>query len=513
MTGWTSRIIILSLLGIVIGVPLVLSAKHDAAANEGRDANAARLIIFSPHNEQIRYELTRAYNLWRAAKELPAVEIDWRTSGGSSDLRKQILDQFNGKAMVGREDDGIGADLFFGGGEYEHNKLVGGVTVDRDGGMVRIPVSVPIILPDGFRDEAFPSQTIGGELLYHSDFYWFGAALSSFGIVYNQDLVRMRSAPEPRTWTDLEHPAFDGWIALADPGHSGSAGATYNVIVRRNGWDEGWRSIRRIFANSRYFTAGATKVPVDVSAGEAAAGMAIDFYGRFQAGAIGGDRIGYSDPPGMTAITSDPISILRGAPRPELALEFVVFVLSREGQQLWQKRVGTPGGPERFELRRLPVRRDLYTPSHMADWVDQVHPFDEARAMAPGVPDYYFAIAPIAHAMAIDIHDDLSAAWRTLRAHEGQPVYAEMEQLFYAMPDALTITWPDDELRANWQTIAEDPTHTRFDELKDLLKTHIGSVYGRWSGDQKEKDRINWTRFFQGNYRKIVKLGKETPAS
>ena len=31
-------------------------------------------------------------------------------------------------------------------------------------------------------------------------------------------------------------------------------------------------------------------------------------------------------------------------------------------------------------LRRLPIRRDLYHDQEMSNWVDQVHPFDIARA-------------------------------------------------------------------------------------------------------------------------------------
>src|SRR5690606_24705363 len=123
--------------------------------------------------------------------------------------------------------------------------------------------------------------------------------------------------------------------------HSGSIAAAYNAIVMRLGWEEGWQTLRRIYANARYFTASATKVPVDVGSGEAAAGMCIDFYGRFQAGAVsaagGGSRVGYVDPPFMTAINADPISIMRGTANRELANEFVVWLLSVQGQRLWQR--------------------------------------------------------------------------------------------------------------------------------------------------------------------------------
>ena len=48
------------------------------------------------------------------------------------------------------------------------------------------------------------------------------------------------------------------------------------------GWIDGVRLMQRIGANARYFTDTSTKIPVDVSMGNAAAGLAIDFYGRYQ---------------------------------------------------------------------------------------------------------------------------------------------------------------------------------------------------------------------------------------
>ena len=39
---------------------------------------------------------------------------------------------------------------------------------------------------------------------------------------------------------------------------------------------------------------------------------------------------------------------------------FIEFVLSIDGQKLWNFKTSSPGGPERFALRRMPVRRDFY---------------------------------------------------------------------------------------------------------------------------------------------------------
>ena len=75
----------------------------------------------------------------------------------------------------------------------------------------------------------------------------------------------------------------------------------------------------------------------------------------------GTDRIGYVSPDGGSAYSVDPIALLRGAPHRPVAVAFVEYVLSLEGQKLWNFRTGTPGGPEHFALRRLPVRKDFYS--------------------------------------------------------------------------------------------------------------------------------------------------------
>ena len=505
----TPKIIIVALMLLIVGVPFAL--RPAAAPTEVvHPGQASQLVLFSPHNEQIRFEISRAFNQWRVERGEPPVEFDWRSSGGTSDLRKAILAQFEAAARGGTEDAGIGADLMFGGGEFEHDKLVQGVTVVRDGQTMSIPVSVPVELPPGLLEAAFPEPHIGGERLYHPKRHWIGVVLSSFGIVYNRDVLAMKGLDEPETWADLGDPRYLGWIALADPAHSGAIAVTYDTILRRLGWNDGWALLRRSFANARYFTASASKVPVDVSAGEAAAGMCIDFYGRFQAGAVNsfssrvsaapdrpaaasGPRVGYVDPAGLTATTADPISMLRGAPNRETATQFIAWLLSPDAQRLWQRSLDAerPGNPRRFELRRQPIRRDLYTPDEKAHWTDpDIDPFAQARPLAPHMQSFYNLVAPVSHAMAIDVHEDLTAAWRAIQAAGvDHPHRDEMLTLFDAMPPELTF---------------EPPETMDAVEAVEAFKAKLADRYR--GSDRLLDDRIAWSIFFRNNYRRIVEL-------
>ena len=508
------KLIIVGLLLLVVGLPFVLRAAGLATQSTTADLpdDAPRLVIYSPHNEQIRDELTLGFNRHRVALGQPPVRIEWRTSGGTSDLRRGILSQYEAVAARGSIDDGIGADLFFGGGEYDHTKLASGIKV----GDTAQPVAAVPQLPGGLLDEVFAARDIGGEALVHPEELWIGTALSSFGLVYNRDLLDMLGIDEPTTWQDLADPRFADWIAMADPGHSGSIGAALETVLRRQGWNQGWSTLRRIFANSRYFSASASKVPLDVARGDAAAGMAIDFYGRFQAGATKREgalsKVGYADPQvggvSQTATTADPVTLLRGAPQRELAEAFIAWTLSKESQLLWQKRQGIEGGPIRYELRRQPIRADLYTPEDKALWTDpELDPFVQASPFPDAMPGFFSSVAPVSHAIAIDIHDDLKAAWKTIRNTPGSdPRKAEMLALFEAMPEDLMLVWPDKALATDWPTIIADPQHPRYSEaaagLADFAK-RLGSA----DRDEALQNRLRWTAFFREHYRKIVALG------
>lgn len=392
-------------------------------------------------------------------------------------------------------------DVFFGGGAYDHGKAAGeGLSVVpwAEG---QAPVGT-LVSVEG--QELIPAQ-LGGEL-WRTDRF-FGCALSTFGICYNPDRLRdLGIAAAPQCWADLADPAYRGQIGVADPTKSGSIAKAFEMMVHEQcwiavraagfsaedverfeglirkaglapgvmpddvpatyqaaiekGWLEGVRLVQRIGANARYFTDSAGKVPIDVSMGDAAAGVAIDFYGRYQAemsrAPDGSERMAYVTPRGGSSVSSDPISILRGAPNRELAMRFLEFVLSEEGQRLWNYRPGTPGGPEKFALRRLPIRRDFYpataggttvhTP-HLSDDLGSpdINPFElgEAFVYQPRWTGGHFNVMrDLIRAMCLDAGEELREAWSTVIAAGGPAEQPEVMALLGRMPDQpVPLTW------------------------------------------------------------------------
>ena len=370
------------------------------------------------------------------------------------------------------------------------------------------------------------------------------------------------TARQPRAWRDLADPRLVGQVAVTDPTKSGSIAKAFEMILHstmrdhvlaagfapeqieaneraiaegreppfanaectmqnaqcddqppnhpttqtpdyqtavEDGWLAGIRLLQRIGANARYFTDAAGKPPQDVSAGDAAAGVCIDFYGRVQAEttrtADGVERLLYVTPRGGSSISGDPISLLRGADHRELGVRFIEFVLSEDGQRLWNGRPGTPGGPERRALRRLPIRRDFYP--------DATNPAIDARAKAragttsddlldPAVDAYELAgaftyeprwtaahfsfLRSFVRAMCMDSGEELRAAWRAILAHGGPEACPEAMRLLERMPDE------------PYAVNAANVTAARRDKamLKGLSPTDL---------------QTEWTKFFRRSYR------------
>jgi len=409
---------------------------------------------------------------------------------------------------------------------------------------------VPMSTPAGLStDELAPlgDGVIGADRLYDPDQYWIGTALSAFGIVYSRDLFKELGVPEPTSFRDLADPRLAGMVALADPRQSGSLTTAIDMILSShvwrvatiNGWSnlladravieralaaghaddvdaawaESWRIMRRITANARYYAASSTKPPIDVSQGEAAAGLAIDFYGKSQAQAVlrPGDapasgRVGYIDPLGETNYDADPISLLRGAPNPELARRFIRFCLTREAQALWQfpatqRLPGVGGvsgsggdglGPRQHELRRLPIRTDMYGPADFKRFIDQVKPFERAPKAKPvGWRDAILVMLP---AFSVDVIDDQRAAWKAIRSAQADVAFPRetLHEMFVAF-DA----FPETTLK-DGRTLRFTPQD--FPALARAWKDAKGQ------GRLKSDFTLPYAAFFRDQYREIVRL-------
>lgn len=346
---------------------------------------------------------------------------------------------------------GVNIDVFFGGGTYDfESQAKAGFLVSSDTSRTHGLDAIFARHPEWFTPEVLP-QNVSGEAFYDKDHRWVGACISSMGIVYNRDVLkRLGIEKEPSQWADLADPRYRGQIALADPNKSGTVTKAFDQLVQqqmqiaideirqkpgafqkeediidagvRLGWTRGLQLIQRISANARYFTDNATKIPLEVSQGDAAAGMCIDFYGYSFEEMVrkpdGTARVAFITPVGGTGISVDPIGMLRGAPEPEVATAFMEFVMSEEGQRLWNYAPETPGGPQRDALWRLPARKDFYTEANRRYMTDpEARPYEDAEAFTyhpERTGPLFNVLRFLVKTMCVENHDEMRDSWQRI---------------------------------------------------------------------------------------------------
>jgi iron(III) transport system substrate-binding protein len=473
------RLLILAALAGIVALPFALRPK--TAADAKTDDT---LVLITPHNEALRTEFGRGFQKWYQARTGRTVAVDWRVIGGTSEITRYLEGEYvaayqnrwtgelkrawsteiqagfqanppadapaavkEARADFLASNVSSGIDLFFGGGVYDFDRQARAGRI-VDSGILQQH-------PEWFTEAVIP-QAVGGQTFWDKEGRWIGSVLSSYGIIFNRDSWRrLGIEQEPRQWSDLKDPRLIGEIALCDPTKSGSIAAAFENLIQqqihlrvaalqasapalaardpkaleaqavREGWIEGLRLLQLIGANARYFTDTSQKPPIDVAAGNCAAGMCIDFYGRQQAEAVsrrdGPERLGYVSPPGGTSYSVDPIALMRGAPHAAVAKAFIEYVLSPEGQAVWNLRPGTPGGPERFALRRLPVRKDFYARADLAPLRSdpQEDPFAGGGQLvyrSEWTAGVFNEMSFIIRVMGHDTHTELTRAWRAIIA-------------------------------------------------------------------------------------------------
>jgi ABC-type Fe3+ transport system substrate-binding protein len=488
---------------LVLVAPIALRPKADRDLS----AAERTLVIITPHNEAIRYEFARGFERWYLAKTGQRVRVDYRTPGGTSEIGRYVTSEYVaafenhwthtlGKPWSSAVERAFASaklkldntpaddtpeeaarraflasevscklDVFFGGGAYDFQQQANaGYLVDT--GFAREH-------PELFGPNGAIPQTLSGEPFWDKEGRWIGSVVSAFGIVCNTDaLHRLGIAQPPARWDELADPRYAGQVALANPSQSSSVTKSFEMLIQQQmqeevegrrskveggvlsadaekeavaaGWDRAMRLLQRIGANARYFTDTSTKISLDVGAGDCAAGMTIDFYGRFQSQIVarpdGSSVVQYVNAVGGTSVGVDPIGIFRGAPHADIAKEFITFVMSPEGQRLWNWKVGSPGGPGRYALRRLPVLPALYADEFKPLRSDpDVAPYELAKSFQyhpAWTGPLFSSVGFIFRVMCVDTHHELAAAWRALIEAgfppEATAEFSRVDQVDYA---------------------------------------------------------------------------------
>ncbi len=246
--------------------------------------------------------------------------------------------------------------------------------------------------------------------------YWVAAAISSFGFTVNTDVAAQLGYDwtKLKTWKDL---ASDDLgllmlqvgvpvVGIADPTMSTSNTRMYEIILQAYGWDEGWKLLTLLAANSKVYS-GSSAVRDAVMNGEIMVGITIDFYG-YTAHKQNPACV-YVAPQGQTIINGDPIAITVSTKHPKAAEAFLAWVLT-DGQEIWLLPFVNrlPANPKVFQTPLGKERRDLYQ-AYLKILHSKSMKFNDTLALM-----YEDAMRMYFKATLVDLHDLLQRAWSSL---------------------------------------------------------------------------------------------------
>lgn len=319
---------------------LILLAVTAAFFEEPIIAQQSTLTIISPHRKSVQQEFIPLFIAHYKEKFGKDIKVDWLDQGGASDDLKFILSRFDKTPQT------IGVDIFWGGGEQPH--------YDLDSKNLLLPFK----LPTGLMEQV--PESVGHVNLFSPKQTWYASALSSFGIFYNKKASHLLKIPHPTDWQDLAQPVFYNNVSMADPRRSSGSITMIQIILKAYGWEEGWKLLTRMAANTKRFVHSSTDPIKSVVTGETTTGLTVDYFAQAKIMDLGLTNLGYVMPASHTILNSDPISILKGAPHLEAAKEFVAFILSSKAQKLLILPKGSKEGPKFSVLGRMAVNKLAY---------------------------------------------------------------------------------------------------------------------------------------------------------
>ena len=278
-----------------------------------------KLFVYTSMKESMIGDLKTAF-----VKKHPDVKIDFQSAGAGKLMAKIAAERESGKIM---------ADVLWTSEVPDFYQLKAqGILLPY------IPQDIKVLLnplPD--YDGSFTAVRLG-----------------TLGIAYNTRLIK----EAPKTWADLQKPAFKGAYGIANPALSGTAYMSVAVLSKAFGWPY-FEALR---ANGAKMGKGSGQVVDDTASGDLVASLAVDYITLDKVDK--GATLALVYPPEMLVIPS-PIAIFRNSPNVDAAKKFVDFVLSKDGQLIIANE-GT-----------LPVRADVKVPERY-----KLPPVDEAMKRA-----------------------------------------------------------------------------------------------------------------------------------
>ena len=203
--------------------------------------------------------------------------------------------------------------------------------------------------------EAVPPESRGADDLF------FGSYRTAPVLVYNSKAVKPGEAP--RDWNDLLDPKWTGKILIRDPLASGTMRTVFGMILARSmaetgSPDRGFQWLRRLDGQTKeYLQQPALMIEkLNREEGLVTIWELTDLLWQRHRGS----PLAFRFPASGTPVIDDSIGLVKGAPHPEEAKQFIDFVGSPEGQEIAAR-----------QAYRLPARTDMPV-EKLPEWAQEV---------------------------------------------------------------------------------------------------------------------------------------------
>ncbi|HSJ23488.1 MAG TPA: ABC transporter substrate-binding protein [Longimicrobiales bacterium] len=173
---------------------------------------------------------------------------------------------------------------------------------------------------------------------------WTGFYRGFIGFICNEQFLAERQMACPRSWDALLDPRLRGHISVAYPYTSGTAYVLVVALLELMGEDAGWEYIRQLDGQVQRYNSSGTAAVTQVGMGEAGVGIAFA-HDILKKGVERGYPVVLGMPGDGTPPEVGAVALVRGGRQPELAAQFVDWLLGRQAQDLLAEFYRVPINP------------------------------------------------------------------------------------------------------------------------------------------------------------------------
>ena len=280
---------------------------------------------------------------------------------------------------------GIPVDVSYGGTSVIFNRLVAEARRPNAdvwygaGGLIPFEVGRVEGLTEPYTPPEWadmPAYNEFGLKMRDDEWHWVAMEYFVIGLAYNTELVSNDEVP--RNYDDLLDPKWRGEIQMPNPASSGTATLFVMSQLLRLGWDTGWEYLAELVDQTSAIPdsgAGPTRA---VAAGNAKIAICFDFM-PYQL-AERGERVSFVLPE-PTPILANPIALVNTGPNPDIAKDFINWMLSADGgQSILGRWSHLPMHPDVTGIARPTTFPDVMHATQDLDIEWLVENFDEIRA-------------------------------------------------------------------------------------------------------------------------------------